>query len=111
MRQVKGWSSSCQFCGREDPAFTPEGLDMHYWKDCPMLTQCEYCEQVIEISTLGTHYREECEKRETAIADGKGRAMNSCPLCGVDLPLDAGEEDVWRHHLLVEGCPGNPRSL
>jgi hypothetical protein len=36
----------CQFCGMEDPAFTEEKLDLHYWQDCRMLTSCKQCEQV-----------------------------------------------------------------
>merc|ERR1719454_1544241 len=62
---------TCQFCGRQDSSFTPEALDVHYWRDCPMLTQCEFCQQVIEISTLRIHLCEECEKGEPAQAKGQ----------------------------------------
>lgn len=27
-------SSKCQFCGLEDPSFTEEKLDLHYWAEC-----------------------------------------------------------------------------
>lgn len=30
----------CNFCGRADPNFSADTLDLHYWKDCPMLTRC-----------------------------------------------------------------------
>ena len=36
----------CIFCGEHDENFTESGLDMHYWKECPMLKRCEYCNQV-----------------------------------------------------------------
>ncbi|CAJ1357343.1 unnamed protein product [Effrenium voratum] len=49
----------CQFCGREDPSFTLPALDVHYWRECPMLSACKHCEQVIEISRLHWHLSEE----------------------------------------------------
>jgi len=36
---------TCQFCGRYDPNFTEDMLDMHYWKECPCLTSCTFCGQ------------------------------------------------------------------
>lgn len=39
-------SSLCIFCGERSEAFTEEGLDLHYWKHCLMLTRCGYCKQV-----------------------------------------------------------------
>lgn len=50
----------CNFCGRYDENFNSESIDIHYWKECPMLTTCWECEQVIEISTLNDHLMEEC---------------------------------------------------
>ena len=40
---------TCGFCGESDPNWNEEAIDMHYWKDCQMLTTCWECEQVIEI--------------------------------------------------------------
>lgn len=37
---------TCQFCGKYDPSFTDQELDMHYWQSCPMLMSCEECGQV-----------------------------------------------------------------
>jgi len=62
----------CQFCGLEDPTFTDETLDLHYWKDCTMLTSCKQCEQVIEIATLNEHILTECEVTGT---------HKECPRC------------------------------
>ncbi|KPP69512.1 centrosomal protein of 104 kDa-like, partial [Scleropages formosus] len=38
--------SLCIFCGERDDSFTDEGLDLHYWKHCPMLLRCDHCKQV-----------------------------------------------------------------
>ena len=36
----------CVFCGEKDESFKEEGLDVHYWKFCPMLKRCGSCKQV-----------------------------------------------------------------
>lgn len=38
--------SLCIFCGKKDESFTEDGLDLHYWKYCPMLQRCDECRQV-----------------------------------------------------------------
>ena len=38
--------SICIFCGERNSSFTEEGLDLHYWKNCPMLKRCANCKQV-----------------------------------------------------------------
>ena len=38
----------CIFCGERNEAFTEEGLDIHYWKSCPMLKRCANCKQVCD---------------------------------------------------------------
>jgi len=30
----------CSFCNKKDKSFNEEGLDLHFWKECPMLCQC-----------------------------------------------------------------------
>jgi centrosomal protein CEP104 len=99
---------TCQFCGRQDPSFTPEALDVHYWRDCPMLCQCEFCDQVIEISTLRAHWAEECEKGAPAQAKARQFSPHQCPLCGDN--VRQAEDQDWREHLLAVGCPNNPRN-
>lgn len=101
-------ASICQFCGRHDPAFTPEAMDVHYWRECPMLTQCEMCQQVIEISSLRTHLEEECESGAAARSAAQALPSGRCPLCRAG--LGAGEDIDWREHLLSMGCPRNPRN-
>lgn len=34
------------FLWERSESFTEEGLDLHYWKHCLMLTRCEHCRQV-----------------------------------------------------------------
>jgi len=50
----------CSFCNKKDETFNEEGLDLHFWKECPMLCQCQFCDQVIEVSTLTEHLLTEC---------------------------------------------------
>ncbi|EER19210.1 hypothetical protein Pmar_PMAR028675 [Perkinsus marinus ATCC 50983] len=53
----------CQFCGYSDPEFALQSdlLDFHYWRDCPSLTQCYGCGQVVELAGLAEHRAVECE--------------------------------------------------
>lgn len=114
----------CQFCGaKDDKFFEEENLDLHYWQDCPMLTSCLICEQVIEISTLYDHLCDECEMVTDTTLDQYYADLvknfeqkpppppekgNRCPLCFVDIA--AGDEG-WQHHLLEDGgCDRNKRS-
>ncbi|ROT70296.1 hypothetical protein C7M84_011423 [Penaeus vannamei] len=46
---------TCIFCGAYDESFSDNGLDMHYWRACPMLTRCHYCRQVVEVASLTQH--------------------------------------------------------
>ena len=120
--------SRCQFCGLEDPSFTEDKLDLHYWAFCPILISCKSCEQVIEIPTLNEHLLQECEVTgmykecpscfepilaseyaahiERADCQPPPNGMTRCALCHVDIPVDG-----WKHHLLVETCPNNTRSV
>lgn len=72
-------TNQCQFCGLVDPEFTEEQLDLHYWQSCPMLTSCQQCEQVIEISTLNDHLLNECEVKDT---------YEMCTQCHQPIPMD-----------------------
>lgn len=54
----------CNFCNATDPNWTDDALDVHYWRDCPMLTTCWECEQVIEIKQLEEHLLEECPHKQ-----------------------------------------------
>ena len=97
----------CQFCGVYDESFTDDKLDLHYWKDCPMLTSCEQCGQVVEVASLNEHLVEECDRNQAFRYNPPlgEKGYRGCPLCGIDLPDDP--EDARRH--LVYECQGNPR--
>ncbi|CAE7214892.1 CEP104 [Symbiodinium pilosum] len=99
--------TKCQFCGMRNPEATQEAMDVHYWRECPMLTQCQFCEQVIEIAQLASHWREECEARSAATEACKDLAPNQCPLCRAE--IGAGGEQDWFQHILRDGCAANPR--
>uniref|UniRef100_A0A1U7R1U7 centrosomal protein of 104 kDa n=1 Tax=Mesocricetus auratus TaxID=10036 RepID=A0A1U7R1U7_MESAU len=121
----------CIFCGERNESFTEEGLDLHYWKHCLMLTRCDHCRQVVEISSLTEHLLTECDKR-----DGFGKChrcseavpkeelprhiktkectpaksekvANRCPLCHENF---APGEEAWKAHLMgPTGCTMNLR--
>ncbi|XP_074190310.1 centrosomal protein of 104 kDa isoform X2 [Rhinolophus sinicus] len=121
----------CIFCGERSDSFTEEGLDLHYWKHCLMLTRCDHCRQVVEIASLTEHLLTECDKK-----DGFGKCYrcneavlkeelpkhiktrdcnpakpeklaNRCPLCHEN--FTPGEE-AWKAHLMgAAGCTMNLR--
>uniref|UniRef100_A0A4W6G8P7 Centrosomal protein of 104 kDa n=1 Tax=Lates calcarifer TaxID=8187 RepID=A0A4W6G8P7_LATCA len=74
----------CIFCGKKDESFTEDGLDLHYWKHCPMLRRCDECRQVVEISSLTEHLLGECESRSR---------FSQCPRCSEAV----ASEDLSRH--------------
>lgn len=56
-----------------------EELDMHFWRDCAMLTPCFGCGQVLEISNLNDHLLNECEN---------AGEFQQCPRCKEPVPND-----------------------
>ena len=122
----------CQFCGRFGLSASEEALDLHYWQECPMLTPCPACAQIIEIASSPEHLLAECEHRggyaacavcaDAVPAEGMREHMQSpacrplpdpdaasrCPLCRLDIP--PGREGWMRHLLDRPGCAANPRS-
>ncbi|CAG5136223.1 unnamed protein product, partial [Candidula unifasciata] len=123
--------NTCIFCGEKNESFTEEGLDLHYWKNCPMLKRCANCKQVVEIATYTDHILTECETKsnfskcprcteaiarsefDQHVADKACSAakpgLNHCPLCHENIPSG---EDGWKEHLMSKtGCKQNPRRL
>ncbi|XP_053281301.1 centrosomal protein of 104 kDa isoform X1 [Pleuronectes platessa] len=121
----------CIFCGKKDESYTEDGLDLHYWKHCPMLRRCSECRQVVEIASLTEHLLGECESNSKfsqcprcseAVASEdltrhvqgpscnspvSGKGSNHCPLCHNNFM--PGEE-AWKAHLMGrEGCKQNSR--
>ncbi|KAK6175357.1 hypothetical protein SNE40_013840 [Patella caerulea] len=121
----------CIFCDERNPTFTEEGLDVHYWKNCPLLKRCYYCRQVVEIASYTDHLLEDCEKKDTfkkcprcteavsktdydshiaekACTPAKANSTH-CPLCHIN--VSPGDES-WKNHLMSkDGCKENPRRL
>uniref|UniRef100_A0A8B9RS60 Centrosomal protein of 104 kDa n=1 Tax=Accipiter nisus TaxID=211598 RepID=A0A8B9RS60_9AVES len=121
----------CIFCGERDESFTEEGLDLHYWKHCPMLTRCEHCKQVVEIASLTEHLLTDCDKKDsfekcqrcsealpkdelpkhikskTCNSAKPENVANHCPLCHHN--FSPGDE-AWKSHLMgKDGCKMNQR--
>ncbi|CAI2384678.1 unnamed protein product [Moneuplotes crassus] len=117
---------SCQFCKKT--GFTEQGLDLHYWEQCLMLTTCFMCEQVIEIGDFNNHLLNECEKKDEfyqctrckQAVFKKGLEQHEeegcnlpkknairCPLCKIDCE-PAGELGLLTH-IMQKGCKNNPR--
>lgn len=121
----------CIFCGERSDAFTEEGLDLHYWKHCLMLTRCDHCRQVVEVSSLTEHLLTECDRKDAfgkcyrcceAVAKEElprhiqakdcnpaksEKLANRCPLCHEN--FTPGEE-AWKAHLMgPAGCTMNLR--
>ncbi|XP_049341558.1 centrosomal protein of 104 kDa [Astyanax mexicanus] len=129
---ANNFDNLCIFCGERDQAFTEEGLDLHYWKYCPMLCRCLHCRQVVEISSLTEHLLSECERRadfiqcfrcsEAVVRDRLTEhaqncsplpvsgSCNHCPLCHQNA---APGEEGWKSHLMYSsaGCTQNPRRI
>uniref|UniRef100_A0AAY4BF90 Centrosomal protein of 104 kDa n=1 Tax=Denticeps clupeoides TaxID=299321 RepID=A0AAY4BF90_9TELE len=82
--------SLCIFCGEKDEAFTDEGLDLHYWKHCPMLRRCVQCRQVVEISGLTDHLLMDCENNG---------AFMQCARC-----TEAVHKDQLSEHAQSSAC-------
>lgn len=122
------------FCGEVNEKFVKQGFDMHYWKSCPMLKQCNHCKQIIEISVQNEHLLTECQQKanykrcprcnEAVNTTNKienelhfttkqcvpmDKKSQRCPLCHATL---GNGEDVWKEHLMgPNGCTKNPRNL
>ena len=65
--EVKEEYSKCMFCGAGERGWNEDSLDMHYWKDCPLLTPCPGCAQIVEITGLPEHQLDECEKKDSYV--------------------------------------------
>ncbi|KAL7060332.1 hypothetical protein AAHC03_09576 [Spirometra sp. Aus1] len=84
---------TCIFCGEQDDSFTEEALDLHYWKNCPMLRRCPNCKQVVEISSLTEHLLTECE-----VAKASGGYVR-CPTC-----TEAISKSTFSVHMEAASC-------
>ncbi|KAM9344179.1 centrosomal protein of 104 kDa isoform 2-T2 [Pholidichthys leucotaenia] len=83
-QSINSLDNLCIFCGKKDESFTEDGLDLHYWKHCPMLRRCDECRQVVEIASLTEHLLGECENRSR---------FSQCPRCSEAVAM----EDLSSH--------------
>jgi len=60
--------TTCMFCGYHDPQWTENDLDVHYWKDCPLLISCPSCAQIVEIAGLPEHLLDECDVKDSYVS-------------------------------------------
>ncbi|XP_063975580.1 centrosomal protein of 104 kDa isoform X1 [Diachasmimorpha longicaudata] len=118
----------CIFCLSKGQAYSEEGLNIHYWRSCPMLTRCESCKQVVEVSYLNAHLLSECDRRNNYVKCDtcKLAVLETCfeehskddkctkPIEGYDrCPLchSLVNQNKWREHLMGENpCTNNPRN-
>ena len=119
---------TCEFCGYYKPNITKDELNIHQYKDCPMLMQCNNCKQIIEISNLNNHLLNECDFKDKYIKCNKCKQVvekdsinehqssencfdvnedkeKLCPLCHLNIIMD----DIWKIHFLENGCQHNIR--
>ena len=120
---------TCEFCGFYQPNITKDELNIHQYKDCPMLMQCTNCKQIIEISNLNNHLLNECDFKDKFIKCNKCKQVvekdtinehqtsencfdvnedkeKLCPLCHLNIIMD----DIWKIHFLENGCEHNNRA-
>ena len=123
---------TCQFCGCFNPNWNSDQIEIHQFKECPMLIPCFKCNQIVEIKDLNYHYMNECQFKNEFKIHPKCKEpvlkidydnhdkdnncnpfkspnlCNRCPLCHMDI-TPAGNVG-WEVHLLQQTCPNNPRS-
>mmetsp|Transcript_11417 Transcript_11417/g.19279 ORF Transcript_11417/g.19279 Transcript_11417/m.19279 type:complete len:106 (+) Transcript_11417:2403-2720(+) len=101
-------------------------MDLHCWRECPMLTQCWECENVIEIQSIEEHLLQDCpqshkykfcqkcmtvylqeefDDHDCQPTNPKGAVK--CPLCSDT--IFPNTRSGWINHLMRDRCPGNPR--
>jgi centrosomal protein CEP104 len=56
--------TTCMFCQVHDKTWNENDLDVHYWKDCPLLISCPSCAQIVEIAGLPEHLLDECDEKD-----------------------------------------------
>ncbi|CAF2057327.1 unnamed protein product [Rotaria magnacalcarata] len=122
--------NTCIFCGEKNEDFVRDGLEQHYWANCPMLRRCQECNQVVEIGISIDHLLRECEKKgkyqqcprcTEAVGNDYDTHIklkechetkpntNRCPLCHMNIPEG---DKPWRDHLMgVDGCVKNARRI
>lgn len=119
----------CIFCDEYNDSFTEDGLNLHFWKTCPMLMACPYCSDTVETSDLKSHLIN-CKKKDSfsycprcneAIpnktytvhirklkCEPANKTMDRCPHCHKNFKEGTSSSVSWKRHLM-ETCKSNPR--
>merc|ERR1711871_1784574 len=119
----------CSFCGAENKGWNEDALDLHYWKECPLLCPCPACAQVVEIAGLPDHLLTECEQKSNFVTcEVTGLAIRihefdswsksptcrpppaNCMYCPLCLATVEYSDEAWRQHL-SNAYPQNPRCV
>ncbi|BES98081.1 centrosomal protein 104kDa [Nesidiocoris tenuis] len=120
---LPGSNKQCIFCFQICDNFTEEGLNIHYWKYCPMLTRCVHCQEVLEATGIHKHLSKDCDYKdryrtcercgEAVLQDLYEQHVDSCngevrcPFCQM---VVENTDASWRNHLLDgKTCPKHPR--
>ena len=117
----------CDFCGEritsdpdnEECQTVDDALDLHYIESCKMLTSCEACNKIIEISKLTSHLLGECDFRdryveceqcgdalkkekqhEHSCVQKSGLDLLKCPMCNKYCVGKRGTLKDWQKHLV-----------
>ena len=120
--------TTCMFCGVQNSNWDEDALDMHYWKECALLSPCPSCAQVVEVAGMADHLLDECDQKSKYIAcETTGLAIKksdlkewqssslckpcatgnlNCALCKSEIE---NTDDAWRQHLFFD-CRENSRS-
>lgn len=120
--------TSCMFCGVTNLTWQENDLDVHYWKDCPLLISCPSCAQIVEIAGLPEHLLDECDSKEEYVpcdvtglavkeldfdnwqkSDNCVPAPTNCMYCPLCLSSVEDSDEAWLSHL-TKGCPKNSRT-
>ncbi|KAJ1507763.1 hypothetical protein HMI55_000648 [Coelomomyces lativittatus] len=97
----------CIFCEEQHSDFNnPENLDIHYLKECPLLSECPQCDTIIELTQYREHHFHECSRSSKFVSHLETDGI--CPLCGT---FFHGKSKLFllRHLLTGKGCPKSKR--
>ncbi|KAI9190218.1 hypothetical protein H9P43_001651 [Blastocladiella emersonii ATCC 22665] len=95
---------TCVFCEEVNPDFTQARLDLHFWQECPMLSACPFCREVVEVANLPAHVEAECPAPPPPSVVLR---PDACALCG--RVVGFGEQAFRAHLLQPGGCPRSTR--
>ena len=125
----------CKYCGKQDKYFKePAVIQNHIKNKCKSLTNCKYCNDLIEVKELKSHWLYHCKKghfqncsrclevfpRNEYIEHAEkfemlglckkyGKNEVRCPFCEKDITMEGVSiDDCWTEHLNKK-CMYNPR--